>query len=257
MTHASSFVRVPPQSTGKRIATGERTQLTYDNQVGNFGLGRIVTGQTSGATGVITSIVTDGFVANEGQLWLKDMSGTFQNNENLQINAVTIATSNTTIVPANTFDYQHNIIVDPENPNYQQRIDRFGATVNTFTDGSPVFGAFGTLTVGEPQVIKDYRFAYSSNNNDFWDNTSGSGSVSYESTSSTVLLTNTTLSGDLSQRTSNFYHPYSPGVGQALEMSARIGDGGKANVRRRWGYFDDDNGVFFELNGTEIAKKYL
>lgn len=252
MAQGASFVRVPPQSTGKRVATEARTQLVFDNLTGEFNVGDLVTGSLSGANGIVSAIVSEDYGPTEGLLWLRDVDGTFQNNENLQVSAVTQATSNFDVSPLEEYDYQAVIITDPDNPNNQQRIDRFGATVNTFTDGSPIFGSFGTLTVGEPQIIKDHRFAYDGQNSQFWDQTSGAGTVSYLSDPGLMLLSTGTASGDLASRTCNFYHPYSPGVGHLVEMTLRVGDTGKANVRRRWGYFDDNNGVFFELDGTDL-----
>jgi hypothetical protein len=60
------------------------------------------------------------------------------------------------------------------------------------------------------------------------------------------------ISGDLAQRTSNFYHPYIPGVGLTFEQTVQCGDDGKTGCRRRWGYFDDNDGFFFELDGTDF-----
>jgi len=106
--------------------------------------------------------------------------------------------------------------------------------------------------VGENQTIKDYRFAYDKRDDDFYDQTSGSGTITYESVTGASLLSTSTASGDLAKRTSHYYHPYAPGIGHFIEMTVRSGDNGKVGVRRRWGYFDDENGVFFELNGTDL-----
>jgi hypothetical protein len=35
-------------------------------------------------------------------------------------------------------------------------------------------------------------------------------------------------------------------------QTIQIGDTGKANVVRRWGYFDEENGLFWELDGTTL-----
>lgn len=254
MTQGASYVQVPPQGTGKRVATVARTYLKYDNLTGSFENGDIVTGATSNAFGTISGVITEGFIATEGQLILSHASGTFLNNENLQVLSVTQAVAELADVnhPLVELDYQNMVISDPDNPTHQQKIDRFGATINTFTDGSPVFGSFGTMTVGEPQVIKDYRFAYDLQSDLFWDQAVGTGTVTYETTTGVALLTNGTANGDKGSRTTNFYHPYSPGVGHQVELTCRIGDNGKANVRRRWGYFDNDNGVFFEHDGTGL-----
>lgn len=249
----AEFVQVPPQSTGKKVAVVTRVELPFDNQVDTINVGDVVVGAVSGASGTVTAIVTEGYPANAGLLYLKDVSTiSFQNNESIQVSAVTKATSNISN-DHDRADYQKMIVTDPENPNFMQKVDRFGATINTFTDGSPVFGAFGTMTVGEPQTIKEYKFPYDTANTQFYDQMSGGGSLSYEANASVVLLGCGTSSGDLIRRTSNFYHPYSPGIGQRIEMTVRIGDTGKAGVRRRWGYFDDNDGVFWELANTSLS----
>jgi hypothetical protein len=56
------------------------TALNYDAEVGAFTVGNTVTGGTSGATGVISSINDYG---TTGTLTLTGVSGTFQDNENI------------------------------------------------------------------------------------------------------------------------------------------------------------------------------
>lgn len=253
MAAGAGFVRVPPQSTGRLVATEVRSQLGFDNLTGSANVGDVIVGATSGAQGTISGVTIDGFPNGEGLLWLADVTGTFINDEPLEVNNVQQALANiTATLPFETYDYAQNVLVDPDNPRRRQRIDRFGATVNTFEDGSPNFGSFGTLSVGQPQVIKDYRFAYDGLANDFWDQTSGTGVISYEADAGRILLQTGTASGDLASRTSNFYHPYNPGIGHEIDVTVQHGDIGKTGNRRRWGYFDDDDGVFWELDGTDL-----
>lgn len=254
MSHGASSVQVPPQSTGKLVATTARTFLKYDNKTIDFEKGDTVTGVISSATGEVTGIITLGFATNEGQLVLANVTGTFVNNENLQVSAVTHAVAELTDsdLPLIEYDYQNTVIADPGNPSHVLAVDRFGAAKTTFVDGAPTFGAFGTLNVGEPQIIKNYRFAYDNKVDDFWDQTVGAGAITYESDAGISLLTTGTADLDIASRTSNFYHPYSPGVGHNIEMTVRIGDAGKTNVIRRWGYYDDDNGLFFEHDGVGL-----
>lgn len=250
---SNSFVQVPPQSTGKKVRTEERTKIEFDGQTLPFFTNVTVQGATSGATGIITAIDTDGYATNKGALFLSDLVGTFVDNESLQIDGSTKALVDFSIYAQETIATQATIIIDPDNPTYKQKIDKFGATINSFTDGAPVFGSFGTMSVGEPQTSADYRFAYNERTDLFYDETSGSGTIAYESASSACLMTCSTTSGDLSRRTSNQYHNYVPGVGSLLECSVAVGDAGKANVIRRWGYYDTNNGVFFELDGTNLS----
>lgn len=248
-----SFVQVPPQSTGKKIATEERTELFYSGlTVSRINVGDTLTGSVTGVSGVVTGIITEGYNSGQGEIYLRRVTGTFQPGEFLQRDGITIATVDSSLGDQATLNIQKVVITDPNNLEFNQRIDRFGATVNTFNEGSPVFGSFGTLNVGEPQTIKDYRFAYGLNSVLFHDIQTGGGIISYEGDSGAVLLTNSTAPGAISKRTSNYYHPYTPGVGHNIEMTVRAGDIGKNNLRRRWGYFDDNDGIFFESVGTEL-----
>jgi hypothetical protein len=247
-----SSIRIPPESTGPRISTEERYILEFDNQTINFSIGDIVTGALSNANGTVTSIVTEGFASNSGRLYLKDINGAFQNDEDIQVSAITHASVDTTNEAFVGYRYQKMIVTDPDNPTRQQKIDQFGATLSSFPDGSPSLGPFGTLTVGEPQVVKEYRFAYGLESEKFWDQTATGGTITYEANAGVSLLSTTTTSGSSASRTSHFYHPYVPGIGSAIEMTLQLGDSGKTNLVREWGYGDDDNGLFFRLNDTTL-----
>ncbi|MGI9568524.1 MAG: hypothetical protein ACR2PH_02010, partial [Desulfobulbia bacterium] len=245
-------IRIPPDSTGAKVGVVERAQLQYDTLTGSFAVGDVVTGATSSANGTITGIDTFGYAAASGLLYLENTTGTFVDDENIQIAAVTQAVVDLTNQVYETVKFQQNIVSDPETPTYMQRVSEFGEARVSFADGAPTFGAFGSLSVGESQVIKDYRFAYEGCDAEFYDTTASGGTLTWEANASVMLFSTTTTSGSESTRTSHFYHPYAPGVGHRVEMTVQIGDEGKTNVRRRWGYFDDNNGIFFELNGTSL-----
>lgn len=255
MSTGKGFVQVPPQSTGKKIATEERTEIFYDNATDEFKVGDIVTGVTSGASGRVVAVDTTGYLPNEGALILEDATGqVFQDNENLQVSAVTIAVAKLSGngFDQNDYDIQKFILTDAQNINRNQVVNRFGAASVTFQNGSPEFGPFGTLVSGEPRNAKFFSFQYDNAASDFSDVVVGGGSTSHELTGARTLLSTGTASGDRITRTSHYYNPYYPGVGNDGIFTIQLGDTGKANVRRRWGLFDDDNGFFFELDGTTL-----
>ena len=246
-----SYIQVPPNSTGSKVATEERSSLYFDQKTGDINFGDIITGSTSGVTGTITGLNLDA-AGTAGELFMTDSSGTFLNNEDIQIDGLTVAVVDIDTDTQKQFETQKMVISDPDNPNQMQKIDRFGATVNTFTDGAPVFGSFGSMTVGERQAIKDYRFAYDDLDTQFETISTGGGTHSFEALTGVCLASCNTASGAIVKRTSHFYHPYAPGNGHYIQITARLGDTGKLNCRRRWGYFDDRNGVFFEHDGTDF-----
>lgn len=253
MSNTSSYIQVPPQSSGKKVATNFITEIFFDNRTDYMAKGSVIVGETTNAQGTISSIDNDGFTPTEGRLFLTNVTGQFQDNENISINGVTVATINFSgTKEQSSLDIQKVLITDPFNLQHNQRVDRFGASLTTFTDGSPLFGPFGTLMTGEPISLRDYTFPYNDDNMDYYDREVGGGEVSWDRQRVSSLLTTGTASGDVASRTTNYYHEYTPGVGTLVEFTAQIGDSGKNNVVRRWGYFDDDNGLFFELNGTDL-----
>lgn len=250
---SSSFIQIPPQSSGKKVATEFRTELYIDNILTDtIVVGSEVVGLTSSASGTITGLELNINGEDMGILFLKGVTGEFVDNEDLQINNITFARVDFRNFPRTDYDIQKVVITDPNNLTYNQSIDRFGATVNTYTDGSPLFGPFGTLMVGEPVTLRDYEFPYGIEAQDFSKKIEGASSIEWERKSVTVKMTTGTNTGDLTQMTSNYYHDYTPGTGTMMEFTCQVGDSGKDGVVRRWGYYDDNNGFFFELNGTDL-----
>jgi hypothetical protein len=251
----NGFIRLPPDSTGKRSAAAARLiLLCQDNTTYTFEVGQTITGQTSGATAEIVGYNIKGFVAGEIELYcdLNTLVGTFQANEDILVGATVYAKTKT----AATLDqiyYQKNIIVDRDNIDRHLTIGNNGDAFVRFDEGSPSLSSFGGLIVESPETVRQYVYAYDERPDDFHDNTSGGASVSYASNERAVILdTNGNSSGALAQRTSHLYHAYQPGTMTKVMQTVLLGDTGKAGVRRRWGYFDDDNGLYWELDETTL-----
>jgi hypothetical protein len=252
MTNATSYVQVPPQSTGRKVATTSRTEIFYDQNTGVFTAGMVVVGATSGATGVVTANQTEGYVVGAGKLYLTDNSGTWINNENIEVASIVHAAVDFSANPQQTVDVQKMVLTDADNLERTQKIDRFGATVNTFTEGAPIFGPFNSLQTGTSNTIKEYAFAIDDQPADFYTDLVGAGTSTFNVNRGLSQMACSTATGDLAKRTTHYYHSYAPGHGTQLMASIQIGDAGKANVRRRWGYYSDFNGIFFELDGTNL-----
>jgi hypothetical protein len=82
--------------------------------------------------------------------------------------------------------------------------------------------------------------------------TASGGTVTFDATAGHVTLNTTTGSQSQAYYTSDLWHHYYPGISQLGLFSLYNGDAGKANHVRRWGMFDEFNGVFFELNATTL-----
>lgn len=145
-------------------------------------------------------------------------------------------------------------IVDYTDPNRGQTIDARGAALTSFAEGAPSLGPFGRLRVGEETVVGSYDYTGGAEAELYYQYSSSVGSVlQYNPTSSTMLLQVDTTSGSRVIQSTNRYHHYQPGNGMLLMTTLVVGDTGKANNIRRWGMFDDRDGVFFELSGSALS----
>lgn len=249
-------VRLPPDSTGKKSAAAGRLVIDYQGEVDPnlFEKFQTVTGGSSGATGRIVGKYTRGFTAGEGQLFIEvdGLTGTFQASEDLNVGVTTYATVKAT-ADLETFYYQKGPIVDRDTPSNSLKVDPRGDAYTRFDEGSPALSTFGSLLTESPETIRQHVYAYDEHADRFYDVNTGGASLAYATGERAVILdTNGTSSGVLSQRTSHYYHPYQPGTMMKVMQTVVVGDAGKANVRRRWGLFDDDNGIFWELDGTTM-----
>ena len=253
----AGFVRLPPDSTGKRSAAAPRLIIKcdgYDPSVNRFIRGQTITGGTSGATAEIVGIHDEGLAAGDVELYcdLDSLVGTFQASENVLVGATTYAQV-AVDADLDQIYYQKNVIVDRDDLDRSMKIGEYGAAYVRFEEGSPALSSFGGMIAENPETSRQYVYAYDERPNEFYDVTAGSGTLSYVSSERSVLLdTNNTASGDLVTRQSHLYHPYQPGTMSKIMQTVVLGDTGKANVRRRWGYFDEENGLFWELDGTTL-----
>lgn len=117
---------------------------------------------------------------------------------------------------------------------------------------NPNLDAFGRLRISSPVSLFDTQNQY----NDsplFWETVVvGGGTATHLPNESSVRLRCTTASGDKVIRQTRCYHRYQPGKSQLIEMTGVMG-AIKTNVRQRLGYFDNNNGLFFQQDGTNLS----
>ena len=126
-----------------------------------------------------------------------------------------------------------------------QAIDSDNAFPVDVLGGMPV-DAFGRMRVSDPVTVFDSGHQYLVNPLVWETITAGTGSVSHLPDESTALLsTGGTASGARAALQTKAYHRYQPGKSQLVMQTAVFGEPAE-NVVRRYGYFDDENGLFFE-----------
>lgn len=112
--------------------------------------------------------------------------------------------------------------------------------------------SFSRLRVSNPLTLFEHNNQYGSTTFK-WDLlTAGTGSVTDSfTTSQTTLATGGTAAGARAVRQARAYSRLLAGKSLIVAMSFNFG-GGVAGCAKRVGYFDNNNGVFLEQNGSAI-----
>jgi len=136
--------------------------------------------------------------------------------------------------------------------NNQQEIVEF---IRSLTDlnllSNNNFDAFGRLRVSNPFTLFDSQNRYASDPA-FDTSLTGSGTSTFLTNEAAVSMAVTTASGDKVVRQTKRRFPYQPGKSLSI-LTTFVMNSGKTNLRQRVGYFDDNNGVFLQRDGTELS----
>jgi hypothetical protein len=111
--------------------------------------------------------------------------------------------------------------------------------------------AFNRLVTASPYTLFDSQNRYAIDNQ-FDTSTATGGSTTFLPNESSVQLSVTTASGSETVRQSYRVMPYQPGKGLGL-LATFVMNAGKTGLRQRVGYFNTQNGVFFQQNDTTLA----
>src|SRR5271157_494548 len=116
--------------------------------------------------------------------------------------------------------------------------------------GGSAGDAFGRLRTATPVFLFDAQFQYSTQPILFQTSVVGSGSVAKTANESSLTLsTGGTTSGWGAINQTKQYMHYEPGKSQQILMTGVLG-AKTSNVRSRIGYFDANDGMYFEQDGT-------
>jgi hypothetical protein len=112
--------------------------------------------------------------------------------------------------------------------------------------------AFGETRIAEPYQIANLINKYEIDPNDYGTQTVGGGTVTHLPLQSAIKLAVTGASGDKARLRTHNYYRYQAGRGMFIRLTQFQADVGNANQIKRWGYFDNNDGLFFEKNGTTL-----
>lgn len=245
----TDFISLPPDGVGKKVRHRVLADIGITTQTNAPSIYTNLVGSTSLATGTLQSIDTT--IAGDINYYVSDITGTFIPGEILRNVENTINYASISSVQPSVYTQQVNL-ADAQNPANTQKVDKRGAALTTFPEGTPQFDAFGRMQVSQMLAVGEYYHMGEDQPSKYWTSLIGGGQVAYEANSSSIVYRTGTGSTDKARRTTNQYHPYKPATSNLIYTSVAIGDTGKANVRREWGYFDDFNGFGFRLDGTTL-----
>lgn len=110
--------------------------------------------------------------------------------------------------------------------------------------------AFGRLRVSNPYTLFDTQNRYY-DHEQYSSSLTGTANVVYQANSSSFMCNVGTTSGDSVLRETVRVFPYQPGK-SLLILSSFCFNSPKPNLTQRTGFFDADNGVFFEAVGATL-----
>ena len=110
------------------------------------------------------------------------------------------------------------------------------------------YDAFGRLRISQPYTLFDSQNRYAKDAQ-FSESLTSGGSATYLPNEATVRLGVTTSSTSKAVRQSFRVFPYQPGKGLLVLATFVMADA-QENVRQRVGYFNENNGVFFQKNNA-------
>lgn len=125
--------------------------------------------------------------------------------------------------------------------------DQLGQPVLRTTSKVGQVDAFGRMRISTPFTLGDYKHLYGLDNN-FLDKIFNGGSVAFQANQACARLTTSNNTNSRVVHQTKFYHHYMPGKSQQILSSFNF-YAANTNVTKRTGYFDDNNGIYFEQAG--------
>ena len=154
-------------------------------------------------------------------------------------------------VGPDTVHSQANTIVDATGNVMSDLTPEGSIKVTTTASNDGTTDAFSRVRMAQPTVLWDGSTTYDKNPHDWRELLATGGTATFNANESTVSMTTNTTSGSRVVRQSRYYTRYHPGMSQFIVATAVFG-AGEANNVQRVGYFDNNNGLFFEQNGTTM-----
>lgn len=130
--------------------------------------------------------------------------------------------------------------------------DQYGNLVGAANPTGMAVDAFGRARVSQPLTLFDSSHRYRDNGKITTSNSASGATVAHNANAGLIECTLDTASGSFIKRESSRVFSYQPGK-SLLILQTYVFATTKAGLRQRYGYFNDQNGVFLQLDGTELS----
>lgn len=253
------YVNIPPDSSGKRVLLRGAYDIPYTNKInGGFKIGQTINClATSNQTfsGRIIKVTEDSLTTGFITLMLSQPT---IDNQSTPIPGTSITDKNGVIYATvqnqgNDLFANANVLVSHDNMTKGQLVDSQGAAHIRFSEGAPQLDGFGRLRTSEQTTLGDYNFTFNRQSLLFSELKTGGGTISHSTTTGAVELATDGQLGSETIFQSNLYHFYKTGTSQVTRMSVATSTLAKQGVVYRWGYFDENDGVYFQLDEQGLS----
>lgn len=245
-----NFVRIPPDSTGKKIRHSVAVDI-YLTNINVLVLETLTLGDTiTDGSGQVELLFKTFSISNNDVI----INANFTLGNSLQVNS-DIFFNGDRIGEVEKFNSLHTptmVVSDSDKPTNTMRVDDNGSAYVRFNDGDLSLDAFGNANFSQTTIMKSHMFQYGSKPGDFEDITDVGGSIVDDVSKSVIRLQTNTNINSRATRYSTTFLPYNPQEANFVCLAVGVGDQGKEGVVRRWGLFDGDDGLYFELDGVDL-----
>jgi hypothetical protein len=111
---------------------------------------------------------------------------------------------------------------------------------------------FGQTLTAEPFSLADLNHKYTIDTLDWGTSLAGAGTVTHVAAHSAAAVAVGTANADRARLRTRIAYHYQSGKMMTVLVTGYSTDAGQTNQVRRWGYYNDGDGLFFEQSGTEM-----
>ena len=130
--------------------------------------------------------------------------------------------------------------------------DQYGNIVGAANPTGMAVDAFGRARMSQPFTLFDSSHRYRDNGRMVTSNSATGATVAHNANAGLIQCTIDTTSGSFIKRESTRVFAYQPGKSLLILQSFILATS-KTNLRQRYGYFNEKNGIFLQLDGSELS----